>query len=126
MPLLVTSGAMLRCSQGTSHSILAVAASRGVNVGGAKVATVADNQPYANIQPFGLCLSAANPAVAGALTRGLSNPPCVPLTAAPWFPGSASVRAANLAVINTTCRCLCNWGGEISVITPAQQSTMVG
>ena len=53
-----------------------------------------DNQPIANIAPFGVCISLANPAVAAATAAamGVLVPlPCMPVTPAPW---------ANVALFN--------------------------
>ena len=61
MPSLVTSGATLRCSMGSTTSTLVVPPGRGVVAGGNPVATVADHVALVNIQPFGLCASTANP-----------------------------------------------------------------
>lgn len=121
MPTLVVSGAMLRCTMGSSPSTLQVPPG-GPTVGGLPVATIANVQPLANIRPFGVCSSPANPA--GGPNK--PPPPCVPAIASPWIPGSPSVKAGNVPVLNQACQCQCKWGGVISILTPGQQTTTVG
>ena len=122
MPNLVVSGAMLRCSKGTSPSALAV--TRGVNAGGHSVATVADSRPMVNIRPFGQCTSTANPASHVPSAGAIIPVPCVPITG-PWTPGSPSVRAGTSPVLNHTCQCHCQWGGVVTILSPGQQTTTV-
>ena len=117
---LVTSGALLRCSLGSAPSTLLVPAAGRPAAGGNPVATVADNQAFQNIRPFGVCASTANPAASPS-----ARPACVPVIATPWVPGSPSVKAGGMAVLNSACQCHCQWGGVVSVVSPGQQSTTV-
>src|SRR6478736_169179 len=57
------SGAMIMCSFGLAPSTLTVVAPRPI-VEGRPVATITDVAPGANIAPFGMCQSLANPVVA--------------------------------------------------------------
>ncbi|HEU5219827.1 MAG TPA: DUF4280 domain-containing protein [Gemmatimonadales bacterium] len=128
MGTLVVSGAMLRCTMGSSTSTLAVAPG-GATAGGLPIATVSSNVATTNIRPFGQCASPTNPSAGRQLTRlGVTPvlPACVPVITSPWMPGSATVRTAGLPVVDHTCQCQCQWGGAISVVSPGQQSTSVG
>lgn len=92
------------------------------------IANIMDNKPMVNILPFGMCQSMANPTVASATAAafGVLTPmPCVPVTAAPWAPGSPTVLVANMPALNNTSKCMCNWGGVISVAVPGQVTIQV-
>ena len=81
------SGAMIMCTFGLAPSTLTVVAPR-PTVEGRPVATIADVAPGANIAPFGMCQSLANPTVAAATAAalGVLTPmPCVPVVPAPWI-----------------------------------------
>jgi hypothetical protein len=121
MANLVVSGALLRCSMGSATSTLLVPGAGGPIAGGLPIATTADNKAIQNIRPFGLCSSPANPGA------GPNKPPplCIPVIVTPWIPGSPTVRASNVPVLNQTCQCHCQWTGVISILTPGQQGTTV-
>ncbi|MBP1932256.1 DUF4280 domain-containing protein [Ammoniphilus resinae] len=123
----VTAGAMLQCSFGTTPSSLIVLPANRV-MSAAPTANIMDNKPMVNILPFGMCNSIANPAVAAATAAafGAHTPmPCVPVTAAPWVPGSPTVLVANMPALNNTSKCMCNWGGVISITNPGQMTVQV-
>jgi hypothetical protein len=87
------------------------------------IANIMDNKPMVNILPFGMCNSPANPMVAAATAAalGVLTPmPCIPVTAAPWVPGSPTVLVGNMPALNNSSKCMCNWGGVISVAFPGQ------
>ena len=87
-----------------------------------------DNKPIANIPPFGMCQSLANPTVAAATAAasGVLTPmPCVPVIPAPWSPGSATMLIGNMPALNNTCICNCAWGGVISITSPGQTATQI-
>jgi hypothetical protein len=87
-----------------------------------------DHKPIANIPPFGVCMSLANPMVASATAAamGVLTPmPCIPMTMAPWVPGSPTVALGNLPALNITCKCMCNWGGVISFTGPGAPTVQV-
>ena len=127
MPPLVTSGASMLCSFGVAPSTLAVPPVNRV-MAGAPAATIIDNVPMANIPPFGMCNSIANPVVAAATAAklGVFSPmPCVPVVPAPWAPGSAKVRIGNVPALTASSTCMCAWGGSISITAPGQVTTSV-
>ena len=124
----VVMGAMLQCTFGMAPSTLVVPPVSRVMVNNMPAANVMDNKPIANIPPFVMCQSLANPTVAAATAAalGVLTPmPCVPVTAAPWAPGSPTVQVANFPALNNSSKCLCNWGGVISINVPGQFTTMV-
>jgi len=127
MSQLVCMGALLQCSFGVAPSSLVVLPANKV-LSGTPAATIMDNKPMANIMPFGMCSSIANPTVAAATAAalGVLTPmPCVPVTAAPWAPGSPTVLIGGMPALNNTSKLMCNWAGVIQVVSPGQFTTMV-
>ena len=128
MAIQAVHGAVLRCSMGLAPGGLQVPPVRRASAGGSPAATILDNAPLANIMPFGMCTSPANPAVAAATAAalGVLTPmPCIPATSAPWVPGSPTVLIGNQPALNNTSQCMCMWAGVISVVFPGQVQTQV-
>ncbi|WP_277755842.1 DUF4280 domain-containing protein [Paenibacillus luteus] len=124
---IVCAGANLQCSFGVAPSVLMVLPMNRVMTA-LPIANIMDNKPMMNILPFGMCNSLANPMVAAATAAalGVLTPmPCIPVTSAPWFPGSPTVMVANMPALNNTSKCLCNWGGTIQVMNPGQMTIQV-
>lgn len=127
MSNLVCMGAMMQCSFGVAPSTLVVLPANKV-MSGTPAATIMDNKPMANVPPFGMCNSMANPMVAAATAAalGVLTPmPCIPVTAAPWAPGSPTVLIGNMPALNNTSKLMCNWGGVIQILQPGCMTTMV-
>lgn len=123
MPTTVTNGAILQCTFGFTPSPLTVIPTSRVSASKMSAATVLDNKPMVNIKPFGMCSAPSNPAVIAATSAALgvfTPAPCIPNTITPWVPGSATVKAGMVPVINNTCKLNCLWGGLISVTMPGQ------
>jgi hypothetical protein len=119
---------MLQCTFGVAPSSLVVLPLNRVLVNNMPAANVMDNKPIVNIPPFGMCQSMANPMVAAATAAalGVLTPmPCLPVTAAPWAPGAPTVQVANMPALNNSSKCMCNWGGVISINVAGQFTTMV-
>jgi Domain of unknown function (DUF4280) len=117
---------MMMCTFGMAPSTLNVLPANKCQTGGTPAANIMDNQPMLNIPPFGMCMSMANPEVASATAaaEGVLTPmPCIPNTAAPWAPGSATVMLAGMPALNDTSTCNCMWGGVISITSPGQVTT---
>lgn len=128
MPMHVCSGAMLMCSFGMAPSALTVLPANKVMTGNMPAANIMDNKPMANIAPFGMCTSMANPTVAAATAAalGVLTPmPCIPATAAPWTPGAPTVLLGNMPALDNTCTLMCNWGGVIQVTNPGQTTEQI-
>jgi Domain of unknown function (DUF4280) len=127
MSNLVCMGAMLQCSFGAAPSSLVVLPQNAV-LTGTPAATIMDNAPMVNILPFAMCNSPANPTVAAATAAalGVLTPmPCIPVTAAPWAPGSPTVLIGNMPALNNSSKLLCNWGGVIEITQPGQMTTTI-
>jgi Domain of unknown function (DUF4280) len=123
MAKLVVKGAQLTCSMGTSPAALTVLPPNMTTGDDNDAANIQDMQPMVNIAPFGMCQSMANPQVAAATAaaQGVFTPqPCIPMTAAPWSPGSTSVTIGGQPAVSDSCQLACNWGGQIQVSSAGQ------
>ena len=120
MGKFVTQGAMLQCSFGMSPCTLNVIVPLRPTCQGMAMATTMD-YTIANISTFGMCQSMANPTVASATAAamGVLTPmPCIPVIAAPWAPAGQVKIMGQPALINNA-KCMCSFGGQISVINPS-------
>ncbi len=127
MGLAVAGGAMLACSFGMAPGQFMVLPKNMV-LNKMPLANIMDNIPMVNILPFGMCSSLANPTVAAATAAalGVLTPmPCIPMTTAPWIPGSPTVLIKNMPALNNSCKLMCNWGGIIQITNPGQTTIMV-
>jgi hypothetical protein len=123
MPQHVCNGAVLMCSFGLAPSELTVLPVDRVMTSSQPAATIMDYQPMANIAPFGMCISPANPEVAAATAAALGvlmPQPCIPVTLAPWVPGAPTVLLGGKPALDNTCQLMCLWGGVIGVTVPGQ------
>ncbi|MES2771389.1 MAG: DUF4280 domain-containing protein [Pseudomonadota bacterium] len=128
MPNQVSMSALLECSCGAAPSSLVVLPKNKVIAEGPPAANILDHVPLVNILPFGLCKSALNPTVAAATAAAmgtLTPMPCVPATATPWVPGALSVLIGGAPALDNVAKCLCNWGGVVSIKKPATEKTMI-
>lgn len=124
----VSSGAQLMCPFGTAPGALVVLPQK-KTLATAPAATIMDNIPMANIMPFAMCTSLANPVVASATAAklGVFTPmPCIPATASPWAPGSSTVLIGGVPALDAMSMLICNWGGVIRVVYPGQQKAILG
>jgi hypothetical protein len=123
----VCMGAMLKCSFGMAPSSLTVLPLAKV-MAQMPAATIMDNIPMLNIMPFAMCQSIANPTVAAATAAalGVLTPmPCIPVTPAPWAPGSPTVMIGNKPSLNNSSKLMCTWGGVIEITNAGQTSVQV-
>ena len=122
-------GATMQCTFGAAPSSLVVIPKGPPTLaGGPLAANILDHVPMMNILPFGLCSSIANPTVATATSAalGVLTPmPCIPVTPTPWAPGSPMVLINNAPALNNTSKCLCTWGGVISILNPGQVTVSI-
>lgn len=114
----VVNGAVLTCTFGLAPSSLTVLPKSKTMDENAPMANISDNAPMVNVMPFGLCTSLANPMTAsqtsaamGVLTPGT----CTPMPLAPWTPGSPTVLVGGMPALDTNSKCVCTYGGVISV-----------
>ncbi len=118
MAKIVVHGASLTCSCGTAPSSLTVLPIVASEADTRPTATVNDFAPMLNIAPFGMCTTQLNPQVAAATAAAMGTPtpqPCIPVTTAPWSPGSSVVTINDLKALTSDSRCNCQWAGSISV-----------
>ena len=123
----VCMGATLQCSFGVAPSSLVVLP-QNRTLTGVPDANIMDNKPFANVLPFGVCSSPANPTVAAATAAalGVLTPmPCVPVIPAPWVPGAPTVLLGNMPTLNNSSKLMCVWGGVIQVVAPGQFTVQV-
>lgn len=128
MGIEVVAGAMMQCSFGAAPAALSVLPTNRVMVGGPPAATIMDHVPMLNIPSFGMCMSLANPQVAAATAAALgvlTPQPCIPVTTAPWAPGSPTVTIGNMPALTNSSTCNCMWGGIIQISNPGQTTTTV-
>jgi hypothetical protein len=128
MGLPVVAGAQTMCTFGLAPGTLMVTPEKRIVVQGRPVANIMDNKPFVNIVPFGLCTSLMNPVTAtqtaaalGVLTPG----PCTPVIPAPWIPGTPTALSGPAPTLDQTCKCMCAYGGVISVINPGSTTVLV-
>ncbi|MBM4349629.1 MAG: DUF4280 domain-containing protein [Deltaproteobacteria bacterium] len=127
MPFLVCMGATLKCSFGLTPSVLTVLPQNRLMVP-TPAANIMDHVPMVNIIPFGMCSSMANPQVASATSAALgvlTPQPCVPVTLAPWAPGSPLFLIGGMPALNNTSKLMCTWLGVIQVINPGQMTIQI-
>ena len=127
MAMHVCTGAMMMCSFGAAPSNF-IATPKMVKTGNMDAGNIMDNKPIANIPPFGVCTSMANPQVAAATAAalGVLTPmPCMPVIAAPWTPGAPTVLVSNMPALNNSSQLMCNWAGVITISNPGQTTEMV-
>ncbi|MEB3288684.1 MAG: DUF4280 domain-containing protein [Leptolyngbya sp.] len=129
MGIQVVMGATLQCSFGVApSSLMVIPKGPPTVVGGPLAASIMDFAPMVNILPFGMCTSLANPTVATATAAalGVLTPmPCVPVTVAPWAPGSPTVLLGTFPALNNSSKCMCAWAGVISILNPGQFTVQI-
>lgn len=119
MGVPVVMGAQLKCSFGAAPSgLLVVPTGPPVLFEKKPVATVMDFVPMKNILPFGMCNSLSNPPVPPAPPKPMTPVPCMPIITGPWKPGSPTVKAGQMNVLNKDSICQCVWAGVITVVNP--------
>jgi hypothetical protein len=121
MAQCVVSGAGLLCTMGLAPSSLLVIDPTRPIVEGRPAAAITDVAPLVNIPPFGMCQSLANPTVAAATAAalGVLTPmPCIPVPVGPWVPGAPTVLVGGMPAVSQPSKCMCAYGGVISVTMP--------
>jgi len=122
MPMQTCTGGMMKCSFGMAPATF-VATPKPVMTSNMTAGNILDHVPIANIQPFGVCMSPANPSVAAATAAalGVLTPmPCVPNTPAPWVAGAPNVLVCNAPALDNVSTLMCTWGGVITFLAPGQ------
>lgn len=117
-------GAMMKCSFGLAPSTL-VATPKMVKTSMMDAANIMDHIPFTNIPPFGMCQSPSNPAFVAATSAAMGTPtpvPCTPATAAPWAPGSPTVKVVMFPALNDSSKLVCSLGGMIEISMAGQMT----
>lgn len=128
MPKLVVHGAMLQCSMGAAPASLSVAVPHAVDADETAAGTVDDYVPNTNVPAFGMCQSPSNPQVASATSAAmgvLTPQPCLPVVTAPWTPGASVTTIGERPALTDSCKCVCQWGGSISITNAGQEDVDV-
>lgn len=116
-------GATMTCSFGTIPSTLIVSSNMQVMAQGRPMATILDMATIANIPPFGLCSSMANPAVSAA---GGIPKPCTMVPAGTWPPKAPKVMIGGKPCLTGDCQLHCALGqGQISILNPGQTKAII-
>lgn len=121
--------AKMTCTFGLSPSTLVPLPTPRVLIEGKPAATISDMIPGANIPPFGMCSTPANPTVAAATAAalGVLTPmPCLPVTTGPWLNGATTTLIGGKPALAAGAQCLCAYGGVIALLDPATTTTQVG
>ena len=124
----VCQGAMLQCTFGLAPGTFMVTVPLRPTCGNMPMGTIMDYIPMTNIMTFGMCQSLNNPTVATATSAamGVLTPmPCTPVVTAPWSPGGQVKIMGQPALINNA-KCMCMWGGQISVVNPSGSMSTQG
>ena len=91
----------IKCSYG-SAAVPFIVENPSYMVGETPGGTIGDAIPFTNIPTFGQCMCMDNP--------------CVPMTES-WIPDEPNITFQGLPVLDKATKCMCDWGGEISVET---------
>lgn len=116
------------CSFGLAPSTLIVTPEKRVLTENQPAANILDIKPFANILPFGLCTSLANPITAAqtAAALGVLTPgTCTPVIVAPWVPGAPTALGGPAPMLHQACTCMCAYGGVITITNPGTTRTSV-
>lgn len=126
--IYVCSGAVLKCSCGTSNGSLSVTP-KSVSLCNQDQANIGDHISMVNIKPFGKCRSLGFPATSAATSAHhghLTPMPCVPGTISNWSTVDAnSILVGKPALLNTA-KLRCIYGGQITIVNPGQSLETTG
>ncbi len=128
MAISACTGATMMCTFGVAPSTLSILPVSRVFTN-TPAGNISDYVPLLNIPTFGACTSLSNPTVSAATSAalGVLTPmPCIPVTAAPWVPGSTTVMNGSMPALDNACTLNCSWGGVIQILYPGQTTLMVG
>lgn len=112
---------LIQCLFGLVPTPLIVLPDRTIAVDGMLLGNITDFVPMLNIEPFGECVSLANPEViaATAAAMGVLTPmPCVPITPDPWISEALGVEVNGAPVLDQMSTVMCIWAGLIHVDEP--------
>ena len=129
MGIATVTGAQCMCTFGTAPCSLQVTSQMTCLAEGKPIGTIQDMQPYVNLQPFGMCTSLANPAVASATAAAfgvLTPQPCTMVPAGTWIPSNPKVLVGGKPCLTNEATMMCGLGaGSIRITVPGQTKVMV-
>jgi len=108
----------IKCSYG-SAAVPFFVENASYMVGETPGGTIGDAISLDKIPSFVMCMSMDNPMMeaATAAALGVLTPmPCIPVTA-PWAPGMPTILLEGMHALDSSSKCLCCWGGEITALT---------
>ncbi len=123
MSQLVSFGGNCICTFGTNPAPIRVTSQQKVMTQNGPAVTITDSQAGANIGPFGMCSSLANPQVAAATAAALgvlTPQPCMPVPAGTWIPTKPKILIGGKPCLTQDCKMMCAYAGQISITTPGQ------
>ena len=126
MSNLTVATGMAVCSFGTTPAPIKVTSQAKVLAEGKPCGTIQDVQPLANVGPFGMCTSLANPQVAAATAAALgvlTPQPCIPAPAGTWIPTKPKILIGGKPCLTNDCKLVCAYAGQISITMPGQVKT---
>lgn len=126
MPLVV-GNAICSCTFGMAPMPLEVLPISRVMAGGSPAGNITDAIPFAEVMPFVMCISMANPAVLAATIAALGvlvPMPCTPITGA-WVPGAPTVMLGGPPALDASSMAICGFGGVIMISFPGQVTVEV-
>ena len=115
------------CSFGQNPSSFTATGAARIRAGKKPIGIISDGSAGVNIRPFGLCSSMANPQVAAATTAAmgvLTPQPCIPQTKS-WIPMQGKVIVGGKPCLTPDCKCMCAYGGVITVQSPGQMKVVL-
>lgn len=119
----LVNGALINCSFGLAPSSMSILPVNRIMIASQPAGNIQDHVPMMNVMPFGMCTTLSNPQVAAATSAALgvlTPQPCIPVTTAPWIPGSPTVMIGGKPALQNSCQLMCQWGGVIAVNAAAQ------
>lgn len=126
--IYVCSGAVLKCSYGTSNGSL-IATPKSVSLCSQNQANIGDHISMVNIKPFGKCRSLSYPPTAAATSAHhghLTPMPCVPGTTSNWSTVDANSILVGKPALLDTAKLRCVYGGQITIVNPGQSLETTG
>ncbi len=127
MSVAVVNGASCVCSFGTAPGTLNSTNNFTVLADGKPICLMTDIAGGANISPFAMCTSLANPAVSAATAAALgvlTPQPCMPTVAGTWM-GGAKTLVGGKPCLTLDSKCMCSFAGSISIVNPGQTKVMI-
>lgn len=116
------------CPFGVAPATIISTNNQMVLVGGKPACVMTDMAPMSNITGFGMCTTLSNPVVASATAAALgvlTPQPCVPAIAGPWV-CSPKVLVGGKPVLTLDSKCMCAYGGTITIVNPGQTTVLAG